>query len=192
MPKFDHDWFSPNIPNLTKWLAELKDKPVRALEIGCFEGRSTCWFLENILTHPESSITVIDTFEGSREHREKQVDFSSALLRFAENTQQWRNRVHLIQNRSQEALRHLGGSFDFAYVDGSHVAPDVLSDACLLWPLIANGGLVVFDDYLWTGWGETSLLHTPHPAVDAFLHVFSESYDLIGMAYQVCIRKRAT
>ena len=47
---------------------EFKDQEVFGLEIGSFEGRSAIWLLENILTHSNSHLTCVDTFEGSMEH----------------------------------------------------------------------------------------------------------------------------
>ena len=45
------DWVSPHAQAWTADLAHLEGKPaVRALEIGCFEGQSACWFLDNVLT----------------------------------------------------------------------------------------------------------------------------------------------
>ncbi|MCM8831198.1 MAG: class I SAM-dependent methyltransferase [Candidatus Omnitrophica bacterium] len=32
---------------------------------------------------------------------------------------------------------------------GNHNAPSVLMDAVLCWPLLKNGGILIFDDYLW-------------------------------------------
>jgi hypothetical protein len=48
---FSQDWFSQHIPIWTRLLHEFKGKAgLRVLEIGTFEGRSTCWLLENIVT----------------------------------------------------------------------------------------------------------------------------------------------
>ena len=52
MTTFTQDWFSHNIPGLesiVKLLPSNKD----ILEIGSFEGRSTCWLLENVLADDE-------------------------------------------------------------------------------------------------------------------------------------------
>ena len=47
----------------TKVLAGIDaTQPLRFLEIGCQEGGSTLWFLENYLTHPQSRATAIDVF----------------------------------------------------------------------------------------------------------------------------------
>jgi len=69
MPNFSVDWHSHNIPHWRRILERYRGQPkVRALEIGSFEGRSTIWLLENILTHETAHIDCIDTFKGSVEH----------------------------------------------------------------------------------------------------------------------------
>ena len=37
---------------------------------------------------------------------------------------------------------------DLIYIDGSHLAKDVLSDAILSWKLLKPSGVMIFDDYL--------------------------------------------
>jgi hypothetical protein len=37
-------------------------RPVNFLELGSYEGRSTVWMLESLLTHPQSHITCVDPF----------------------------------------------------------------------------------------------------------------------------------
>ena len=71
--------------------------------------------------------------------------------RFDANIEQFGGRVQKIKARSADALAKLGverRQFDLAYIDGSHLAADVYSDAVLTWPLIVRGGLMIFDDYL--------------------------------------------
>src|SRR5436305_11885268 len=43
---FTRDWFTHNAPVLDAVLAPFKGKPVHALEVGVFEGKSTVWLLE--------------------------------------------------------------------------------------------------------------------------------------------------
>lgn len=79
-------------------------------------------------------------------------------------------KVRVIKGRSQEVLRKLPfDTYDFAYIDGSHVASDVLTDAVLVFPLIKRGGIVVFDDYHWED--EDNILDRPKMGIDAFLEV---------------------
>jgi len=68
-------------------------------------------------------------------------------------------------------------------VDGSH-APDVaLTDACMAWGLLKQGGVMLFDDYQY-----------PHEAtgkgIDAFLSAFEGQYDLVFSNYQLAVQKK--
>ena len=57
---FTVDWFTGYIPAWKNVFAATK-VPENILEIGSFEGRSTCWLLENTQAH----VTCVDTWEGS-------------------------------------------------------------------------------------------------------------------------------
>ena len=61
---FTKNTFTDKTSAWTKLLSEFTGKPgINYLEIGTFEGRSALWILENILTHPTSTLTIIDAFE---------------------------------------------------------------------------------------------------------------------------------
>lgn len=186
---FEFDWFSHNIGNWQKWLSRYVGKPVHALEIGCFEGRATTWLLANVLTHPESTITCIDTFEGSDEHREFGVPFTTVKDRFYDNIKDWQKQVRVFIGQSSDLIRRAVASpLSIVYVDGSHRAADVLIDAGLTWPLITPGGIVIFDDYQWDHYPDPT--QNPRLGIDAFLSVFAGQFDLIAKEYQVAISKR--
>jgi predicted O-methyltransferase YrrM len=185
---FTEDWFSSNVPVWQKVLAPLVGKPVRALEIGVFEGRSTVWLLDHVLTHPEASLTWIDTFQGGAEHQG--TDLTGLEARFRANTAKYGPKVRGHVGASRDVLRTLSGErFDLVYIDGSHESADVLSDAVLAWPLVKPGGLVGFDDY---GWRERPEPHRrPAPAIDAFLGAMHGRFEELHRGYQVWVRKTA-
>lgn len=56
---FTTDWFTINIPNLTVLFDGCNERPVKALEIGSWEGRSTLWFLENALMHEDLEVVIV-------------------------------------------------------------------------------------------------------------------------------------
>ncbi|MEE3718352.1 hypothetical protein V2H45_16550 [Tumidithrix elongata RA019] len=63
--QFTQDWFSWNIPTWEVYFSKFRNMPhLNFLEVGCWEGRATCWLLENVLTAPTHAITCIDTFAG--------------------------------------------------------------------------------------------------------------------------------
>lgn len=78
--------------------------------------------------------------------------------------------------------------YDFIYIDGSHTAPDVLTDACMAWPLLKRSSILVFDDYLWGP--PRDVLHRPKLAIDAFVNIFAEQIDIIHSGYQFVVRKK--
>jgi cephalosporin hydroxylase len=64
--------------------------------------------------------------------------------------------------------------YDFIYIDGSHLAKDVLTDAVLAWQILEPGGYLAFDDYTWTEKPrqEANPLDNPRLAIDAFYTIF--------------------
>ena len=56
--KYTENWFS--FSDLEQFLPLNTQEELHILEIGSFEGKSTIWFLENILQNPNSTITCID------------------------------------------------------------------------------------------------------------------------------------
>jgi predicted O-methyltransferase YrrM len=163
------------------------------LEIGSFEGRSSVWIMENMMSDGEHLIC-IDTWEGGEEHSTE--DMSPAEDNFRYNMQVAKDQFpgrnfQVIKDFSYGALASLVGSpfdFDFIYIDGSHVAKDVLTDACMAWPLLKPQGMMVFDDYMWGN--PRDILHRPKPAVDAFCNIFAEEAEIIHAGYQLVVRKK--
>jgi glycosyltransferase involved in cell wall biosynthesis/predicted O-methyltransferase YrrM len=189
--QFTQDWFSHNIPVWETTLRSLAGKPLNALEIGSWEGRSTCWLLTHILTHDAARITCVDTFAGSIEHASYESDYLQSLEeRFDFNIAKT-NAAHKVIKKvgsSQEILRSLPqNSYDLLYIDGSHLASDVLEDTLLSWRLVKVGGVIIFDDYGFSFADQPK--HNPKLAIDAFLQIFAEHIDLIHQGYQVIIQK---
>jgi hypothetical protein len=184
--EFTEDWFTRHIPVWESLLATVAGKPIQALEIGVFEGRSAVWLLDSILTHPDASLTWIDTFGGSREHAG--VDLSGLETRFRANVARFGSKVRGHVGRSQSVLRGVAEEqFDWIYIDGSHEAADVLADAVLAWPLLKPGGLMGFDDYGWRVFPQPE--HWPGLAIDAFLYCMRGKFTEVHRGYQVWLRK---
>jgi predicted O-methyltransferase YrrM len=186
--QFTQDWFTHNIPPLEKYLDKYKGvAEICAIEIGCFEGLSTHWLLENILTGKNSHIHVIDTFEGSAEM--KQIDTTDLFERFNQNVVvKFPKKVFVHIGKSQDLMPNFKDSqIDFIYIDGSHKATDVLIDAVNSWQAVKDGGLLIFDDYEW----HFVMPETEKPklAINAFLTVFTGEYSLLHKGHQVIIQK---
>ena len=188
---FSCDWTTGNIPVWANILHEHRDRAVRVLEIGSWEGRSALFFLNYL---PKAHIVCIDPFGGNAEHQldeffAKQVPATEG--RFDRNVvAPFGGRVEKIKGTSVTIVPQLAieaRQFDIAYIDGSHFAADVYADAALIWPLVAPGGIVIFDDYNW------DLMETeqerPKLGVDAFLAGIAGQYRLVHSEYQLVIAK---
>ena len=156
---FSEDWFSGNIPNWKELFALLNKKShdeLKILEIGSYEGRSTMWLIDNMLDHPDSNLVAVDTFEGSIEHIKNEKDWLQK--RFMENLMlsKYPEKVIPIAGDSKDVLSMLiqqKAKFDIIYVDGSHETKDVYRDGINSYRLLADNGVIIFDDYLWSNDG---------------------------------------
>lgn len=153
--RFNEDWFSGNINNWIDIFVEANKssaKPLKILEIGCFEGRATAWLLDNMMNHKDSEIFCIDTFMGSPEHNNSQKESLEQKFLFNISVSKWPEKIKLLKGDSRYILpalcreRH---QFDVIYVDGSHATLDVVNDGIYSLHLLKSGGVIIFDDYKW-------------------------------------------
>jgi predicted O-methyltransferase YrrM len=197
--QFTQDWFHW-APEVWKQLIPLLSGEAgnrRFLEIGSFEGRSMAWIAENMM-NPSDGLICIDTWEGGEEHKadgedmgkvEKRFDYNRSITLTGRDISILKHKRTSTEYLGEVIGRGEGGiKFDFIYIDGSHVAKDVLTDACMAWPLLKQRGIMVFDDYMW---GESrDILHRPKIAIDTFTNIFAESLDIVHVGYQLVVRKK--
>jgi predicted O-methyltransferase YrrM len=185
-PQFDFSntrhwqtWGPPREKLFLKMLGTFRDRQVRFLEIGSFEGASAIWMLRNVLTHPESRLTCIDN--------DKLGCGKRLVANLAASGFQSRAVIHWIDSH---AVRQVvpDDHFDFVYVDGSHAAPNVLFDVVNAYLICKPGGLVGCDDYLFELPENGSV---PKPAIDAFLKLMGDRVEVVHSGYQLWFRKRA-
>lgn len=186
--KFTQDWFAQAIPAWKELKPRMRERK-RFLEIGSFEGRSMVWTVENLL-EDGGMLTCIDTWAGSAEHSnqdmaavEERFNFNQDLLseRYPER------KVLKLKGPSHNALKSQSPGFDMIYIDGSHHGLDVMTDACLSWPLLKTGGFLVFDDYEWMP--HLPPAQTPKLAIDTFLTLLEGRFTTFIHSYQVIIKK---
>lgn len=190
--QFTQDWFSNNLLVWQQVLKRFAHQPhLHMLELGSWEGRSACWLLDHILTHGTSTLSCIDTFEGSIEHRQFDTIYIETLeQRFDANIARTgaAHKVTKYVGRSQDVMRTLPAqTCDLLFIDGSHEATDVLQDALVGWGLIKVGGLLIFDDYRFS-FGQNSE-RDPKVGIDLFLKLFCDKIKLVHQSYQVCLEK---
>ena len=205
--QFSTPWFE----NVAKpvWLQLIPQiLPKTILEIGSYEGASACFLIDTLSPQQELHITCVDTWLGGIEHQPGGVahsnmnaverNFDSNLKIACANA---KKPVHFTKIKGQSDLTraHLlssgkQGSFDLVYIDGSHLACDVLCDAVLGFRLLKTGGVMIFDDYNWHEGLQQGidLMRCPKPAIDAFTSLYWNKLQMISAPlYQLYIQKTA-
>lgn len=184
---FTVDWFALHIPVWNQLLDRLE--PRRMIEIGSYEGRSACHLVERYGQRAPLRLLCVDTWKGGFEHSPEEM--SDVERRFDHNIGVAVSRsthpvtVRKIKKSSALALAELIASeealFDFIYIDGSHCASDVLADAVLSFQLLRVGGIMIFDDYLWSNSpkGEEDNFLMPKDAIDSFVNLYRRRIDLM-------------
>lgn len=143
-------------------------EPSLVIELGSWKGASAIAMAQELLRMGRNTpIICVDTWLGSSSHflhKDSEDHFSSLMSRhgypqlyyqFLANvvyTGSTSLIVPLPQTTSHAAqiLAHLQLTPDYIYVDASHSYADVLLDLQQFWPLLANGGCLLGDDYHWT------------------------------------------
>lgn len=159
---FTTDWVKWHEGDWLRWLGQLKGQNhVAALEVGSYEGRSSCWFCDNILTGSGSYCVCIDPWTVYE--IEERFDVNRATRPIFKRPGRSRNILAQLITENRR--------YSFAYVDGDHSAAETLADLCMVWPLIAHGGVLIVDDY---GWTSPDRPIPPQPAIDAFLTCYAD------------------
>ena len=174
---FGSNFFEKWIPNWEKNLKHLRGQPnVVGIEIGVLNGDCAVFCAERIANGAGSMHYAVDINET--EHLKNNI-----APYLGKN-------ITFIKGRSYNVLRQ---SFaekvaDYIYIDGSHLAIDVLSDAVLSWSLLKDEGILIFDDY---GWGAhtSDEKQKPKLAIDAFLTGYTGHATVIEAGWQVFVKK---
>lgn len=177
---FTQDWFTHNIPNFQKCM-DLLDKREIFMEIGCYEGRSTCWLLEHGLSE-SGDMYCIDPYPNLKDVRDRFVSNVKQVKKLEQT-------IELFERTSYDALSWFiqdavgdPAVFDFIYIDGDHDPATTLTDACMAWGLVRQGGVMLFDDYEYP--------HEPTKlGIDAFLSTHEGQYEIVLKNYQLAVRK---
>lgn len=186
---FTLHWFQHGARHIWDQIIPLID-PATILEVGCYEGASTCYLVDTLAQHHPIEIHCVDSWAGGLEHQG--TDMAAVEARFQHNLAhaiaQAPHQVDLVIHKGfsdQGMIRLLATGklnfFDFIYIDGSHQAPDVLSDAVLGFKLLKIGGVMAFDDYIWQETLPTGKdpLRCPKPAIDAFVNLNIRKLDIV-------------
>lgn len=179
---FTTDWVTPHKTNFTLCMSHLGFTRGKFLEIGSFEGRSTCWFLQNGLAD-DGTMVCVDTFKPYW------YEGGDLLEKFTTNVREVKKKYQVLDTFAMESPKALAQLiqqkkiFDFIYIDGDHSPSGVITDACMAWGLLRQGGVMLFDDYEYDA--EPTKI-----GINAFLGTFDGQYDVILQNYQIAVMKK--
>jgi len=191
--QFKELWFDMTDINIVQWCVTFsrifnRADPVRILEIGSWEGRSTLFLLTYFT---EGHLTAVDTWAGSEYHHYR--DLQDLEARFDGNLAPCAARLTKRKGSSLHVLPQLldeQQKFDVIYVDGSHFADDVLTDGITAGRLLNQGGVLIFDDFLWPCYPRARA--NPAWAINLFLKYHRGEYKILNAYYQIILQKKIT
>ncbi|RAV13562.1 class I SAM-dependent methyltransferase [Mycolicibacterium sp. GF69] len=194
--RFQEIWFDATDANIILWsvtfskVFERNDK-VQILEIGSWEGRSTLFLLTYFT---QGHLTAVDTWAGSAEYEyNATANVRDLESRFDGNVAVFKDRVTKRKGSSLHVLPQLldeDQKFDVIYVDGSHVADDVLRDSIAAWDMLKQAGILIFDDFLWMCYPRFRA--NPGWAINTFLKYRAGEYKVLNANYQLILQKTVT
>ena len=181
---FTKDWFNQNTRQNWDRIVPIIN-PKKILEIGSFEGAAVCYLIDKLGENNFLEVHCIDTWEESDDIAkedaiivEKRFDYNIqlAITKTQNKTKyfKYKSKSYLVLSKM---IANGVGDFDLIYVDASHYAVDVLTDAVLSFKLLKAGGMLIFDDYLWAG--DENIVFYPKIAIDSFTNIFSKHIKLI-------------
>ena len=193
--EFTSDWFSQCIPYFTSIINQT-GKLDSILEIGCHEGRSTTWMLQNMLSE-KGEMYCADPFMdfaiGPNRNEDPPTPSADFQARFRRNVERCKlpdQTVNVMPLPSYQALAFLitmNKKFDFIYIDGAHFSDMAMTDACMAFGLLKPGCVMLFDDYLWDH--EPDHFNRPKMGIDAFVNTFARYLKTSHVGYQYGIKK---
>lgn len=171
-----------------------------AMEIGCFEGRTSRAILD-YMQHKQSILICIDPFLDKYLPDETPYDkrwqyFSGQHDRFMHNTKPYAHRLIVHEGLSQDVLPTLQtewcGKVDFVFIDGDHRVEAVYNDAKMSFPLIKEGGWMIFDDYTW-GRDMSPEFHTG-VGIDQFIADYADQLTVLDKSHNKAVvqKRRST
>ena len=194
---FTQDWFNDSKMHIIWERVKVECNPKHILEIGSFEGQSSCFFIEKF---SPKELYCLDPWE-SEYYENHNIKMDDAYKNFESNIKialsktDYKTDVIIYKNTSNKKLPELVADryrnyFDLIYIDGSHIAHDVMFDATLSFELCKTNGLIIFDDYLWKHEQE-DILSSHKLAIDSFTNLYSKKIEILSHLplYKLFVKK---
>lgn len=190
--EFSNDWFEAQRPFHEKFLSGQENRELHIIEIGTHEAQSTVFFIDQFLHHHASTITSIDPY-WIGDTTSPVTSSTESVARRNIDRSTYPDKWKLLKESSSEALAKLilqGDRFNYALVDGSHLAHHVLLDALLCRHLLSVNGILFFDDYLGGDEHRDSDARMPKQGIDRFLDLCGPDFHVLHRGYHLVLQLR--
>lgn len=148
---YTHDWFSGSELRAYCHNVINSSKPLKMLEIGCFEGLSATFFSDKFLHHNDSTLTCVDPYYTSGTVEGITSNYISEFTKnlFISNIKNSKNssKVNFCNTTSDIFFDTNETFFDFIYVDGCHEPDYVKRDVKNSLHWLKPNGVLWIDDY---------------------------------------------
>ena len=151
----------------------------KILEIGSYEGASACFFSDHLLDNQLSRITCVDPFSLN--------DTTSPLNNttktyFYNNIRRSKNynKVLVEEMYSTDFYKKNNKTYNFIYIDGSHLLDDIITDFNNCLQIIEYNGIIWMDDY---GAGEIT------KCIDNLYEANKHCLQIVHKGYQIAFKK---
>lgn len=135
MPHFTEDWYSQDDQSALHWATILARSDGDWIELGCWEGRSTC-----LLAATGKPLTAVDSWVVGGPHYKRDV-----YPTFLENIKPFPN-VTVKRMDVLEFMRAYTGDLAFLHVDAAHDYDHVAETLRLALPRLVPGGVLCGHD----------------------------------------------
>lgn len=165
-------------------LPRFRGSPLVYLEVGVYEGRSACYALEHLLTHPDSRYIGVDQWFWTEVNIPSHIEPNAR-----ENLRPYADKAALVKGNVLELPRSIDfvPCVDVCYIDGGHLVHEALLDSVVCWEILRPGGIMFWDDVgceeFRTDWPEVKT------AIDLFLASRPGQFRLEFSGYQLGISK---
>lgn len=152
---------------------------VKALEVGYYQGMSSCWMLDNILTHQSDRLTCIDNNYVQKFKQNIAKTSSESKVTFLEGD------IHqLLANCTPQSFALIN------LQDRCKLSDHSEENALLAWKLLQPGGFLIFNYYGWLN--PNNVEQNPKQGIDRFLSSFQGQWEKVYQShqtFQLIIRK---
>ena len=170
------------IDNIKK---NINKKKINIIILGCFEGMSTIFFLNNFNV---KKIYCIDKWDDTFYKKSKSKPNLKAENYFNNNTRYY-SQVNKVKSTTRDFFKkNIISSADIIYIDASHHYLDVLKDAKNSWDILNKNKYLIFNSLLWRN--SKKLGQYNLGGINMFLNNYKIQYKLISISSNMLILKK--